>query len=249
MQHSKATVLAAAAVGLIASGAMAADITLTPNYRGAVDEQPPRVAFGDAPNSQFGVDSWMNSATGKVNAYISDDGTSSDGVTTGAPSLFDRAVTVGEVTGISYYTKDATVDGDDPWFVNFYTQRGTGTNDASWYGKRFTTVVNTSTTTNDWMLNEVTGFRSTSGSDSGTLYSISEWRTTFGGEGFGLISPQTNSGDNGSDAQFDGLIVFLDSETGSVNFEAAPVPEPMAAIGGLGMLGLVAVRRRARTSA
>ena len=237
-------ILAAAGLAAMTAPALADSVTLTPNDLAGVDEDMPRIAYGDAPTPEFGPDSWVNSATGKVNAYVGD-GVDASGVFSGTKSLFGRQVGFSEITAVSYYTKPPTDAGDDDWFVNFYTEADGVDDNAGWYGKRFTLVAEQSALGNGWFLNTVTGFKSTSGSTSGTTFSFSQLATNFAGEMWGAISPQTNSGDKGSDAQIDGLRVELSGgEVGTVDFAAASVPSPSIAMGGLILAGVTALRRR-----
>ena len=244
---TKTQICGAAAVVLFASAASAQTIFVDPINRGAVDEQPPRVAVGDAPTG-FGPDSWMNAANlpdsdFKVNAYISDDGTDTFGNAQPLlPSFGLAGVTVSEIESITYYTK--TPVGADPWFVNFYTERDdAGDNDASWYGERFTlTADQDAPDANGWVLNTVNGARYTSG--AGGTFNFADFLSSFGDEAFGLISPQTNSGDDGSDAMFDGLTLNLTGgRSVSADFGGVAVPEPASMLG-LASLGLLALGRR-----
>lgn len=226
-----------------ASAAAIPTIYVDPINRGAIDEQPPRVAMNDAPTG-FGPDSWMNAAYldgsgNKVNAYISDDGSTSNGTPGVLPNLGLGAISVGDLESIGFYTKTPT--GTDPWFLNFYTATDGSDDDASWYGERFTfTVTSDAPDANGWVWNEVTGAKYTSG--SGGTYNFADFLGTFGSEGFGMISPQTNSGEDGSDAQFDGLVIGL-ANGSSVQVDFTAVPEPTLGLG-LAGAGLLVLRRR-----
>src|SRR6185369_9005484 len=87
--------LAMLAVGaLFATAVKAANTTtITAIPTDVPDEMQPRVATGDAPTGALGSDSWMNSATGKVNYYVT------------PTSLFGYSVNISDIKSISYWTK------------------------------------------------------------------------------------------------------------------------------------------------
>jgi hypothetical protein len=211
----------------ISSAATAGTVTVTPDMVPPGDENQPRIV-ANAPVG-FGPDSWQNSATGKVNLYVT------------PQALFGTSVTIGQVASISYWTKNSV--GSENWYVNIYTP---GPGD-SWYGKRFFAESNIGddATTADWQPNTVDGMTRTSGSPQ-TTQTFSDWRTSYSAEVIASFSPQTNSGLNGSDGQIDGMkITLTDGRSGIVDFAAvAPVPLPAALPAGLALFGLVAAKRK-----
>jgi hypothetical protein len=231
MKSRSKSLVACLLLGL-AAPAFAASNTVTLYPNNVPDEMNPRGVQGDFP-AGYGSGSWMNSATGKVNAYVTPN------------DLFGHGITVGDIGSINYFTKAPA--GTSNWFVIIYTAPdAAGGNDSSWYGQRF---VNSDyvgyTSDGAWHDNSVSSILRTSGSAfSGSL---ADWTTAYAAKNVLFFSVHTDSAVNGSDAQIDGLRVALNGtsgEVGTVNFEAVPVPTPAAAAGGLALLGLSALKRR-----
>lgn len=225
---------------LCATAAQAGSITITPDT--VPDAQEPRVNYGDAP-AGYGPDSWQDSATDKVNWHARY-GADGDYLT----SLFgaDAAnMTINNLVSISYNVKSTT----EHWFLKIYTRPDGENDNSSWYGERFTNNYTSIATDDEWHEQSTDGtmvFSNDFNSGESGL-SLADLQGSYGNELVEMISVQTNSGP-GIAGFMDGLTIVAnfggDDVTGTVDFVSAPVPSPMAALGGMGLLGLVSLRRR-----
>lgn len=225
----------AACAGLSAS-TKAATTNLTLYSNVPTDESTPRTV-ADAPNVQFGPDSWQNTALAnpaKVNAYVT------------PSALFGHSVTISDIASISYFTK--TSAGQVNWFLNIYTDPELG-GDASWYGQKFTNSDYGSYAADGaWHSNNVSLLTRTNsaGAAIGPDEGLAAWKASYGSKMIQYFSPQTSSINNDTDSQIDGLVVTLtNGDIGNVNFAAVPLPAAVwAGMGLMGALGFKGFRRQ-----
>lgn len=163
--------------------------------------------------------------------------------------LFDRAVTLGEVARMSYWTKKGATHTADPrdWFLAIYTDPYTGDfSTPTWYGDRIGTepyfssnLADPANTWNNWTTNGATNklrfFESTQGAPGANFgsYTDPDWATFVGGNalsgspyaGHGILffSVQTGSAwAAGFTGQLDGFRIELtDGSVANINFEAS----------------------------
>jgi hypothetical protein len=163
-------------------------------------------------------------------------------------SLFGRSVTLGEVAGLSYWTKKGSTHVDDPrdWFVNIYTKLYPGQT-VSFYGARIGTepyfsenLTDPANAWNQWTSNGPTNwlrfFESTYGYFGS--YTDPHWSAFVAGNSLaGSHGPSTpyatqevlffsvqtsSSGAAGFTGQLDGLRIELtDGSVANINFEAS----------------------------
>jgi len=224
-------VVTATAVRTMASDPTTTTVVVTPAYPGfsgvvAVD--------GDAAPG-YTVGSLRSGGVAKSEVYFTPE------------YLFGRAVTIGEVQNISYWTKKGTthlVDAAD-WFLAMYTKPYAG--DAStptWYGDRIGTepyfsdsIADPANTWNQWTTGGATNrlrfFESTAGAPGATFgsYSDPDWDafksnnalsgSPYSGHDILYFSAQTGSAwAAGFTGQIDGLRIELsDGSVAHVNFE------------------------------
>jgi hypothetical protein len=165
-------------------------------------------------------------------------------------SLFGgRAVTLGEIAGISYWTKKGTTHVAEPrdWFLAIYTKPYAGdVSTPGWYGDRIGTepyfsadIADPANTWNQWTTdadgpNRLRFFESTAGAPGATFgsYTDPEWAAFVAGNALSgqpyasrevfLFSVQTGSAwAAGFEGQVDGLRIELtDGSVANINFEA-----------------------------
>lgn len=186
-----------------------------------------------APGYQFG--SFASNGSGKTDIYFTPE------------SLFGRAVTIGEVAEISYWTKKGTLHTSDPadWYLTIYTKPYPG--DAStpaWYGDRYGSEpyfsINLNAPVNTWNQwstdgpsNQLRFFESTQGAPGANFgsYTDPDWATFKAANGLSgtpragqailFFSIQTGSAwAAGFTGKLDGLRIKLaDGSVAKVNFE------------------------------
>jgi hypothetical protein len=163
-----------------------------------------------------------------------------------------REVALGDVAGISYWTKKGTTHVADPgdWFINIYTKPYVGdASSATWYGDRIGTepyfsanLSDPANTWNQWSTggasNKLRFFESTQGAPGANYgsYSDPDWSTFIAGNALSgsayaahkilYFSPQTASGwAAGFTGQIDGLRIELtDGSVATINFEPISTP-------------------------
>ncbi|MBI5946939.1 MAG: right-handed parallel beta-helix repeat-containing protein [Chloroflexi bacterium] len=163
-------------------------------------------------------------------------------------SRFGRAVTVGEVAKISYWTKTGATHAVDPrdWYLTIYTKPYPGdVSTPSWYGDRIgaepyfsASLADPAATWNQWSTdgpnNKLRFFESTAGAPGATFgaYTDPDWDTLkannalsgspYGGHAILFFSIQTGSAwALGFTGQLDGFRIELtDGSVATVNFEA-----------------------------
>ena len=216
---------------------------------------------GNTSNSApgFGSQSWQLAGNGKGEVYIP------------AALLFSGPVTINDIRSISYSTNKPGNGGDVDWALYIYTMP-TGDGDSSgWYKSRlnaepyFTSSTVAPNTWNEWSTggsNPLKFYDQPRSGNYGTYSdpTLSDLQnsTSYNGRDYGveeilLISLQTGSGwSNGFTGLVDGLTIELtNGDVYSINLEAEPTPEPasLAIWGGIGMVGLIAARRRRKLAA
>lgn len=243
------------AVGLVASAAQAASLTVLPSDLANT--------VGDASSSApgFGTGSLGQIPGPKAEFYVD------------ALTLFGHAVKVKEIASISYWTKKDT--GTVDWYLALYTAKQNDAGDkGSFYRSRlnaepsFTGASYAPGAWTQWSTNDATNPlkfsdepRTGSFTASPTLADIQagsvNWNAAIGSgptswdyreESISLFSLQTGSGWSGSFSGFvDGLTVTLTSgEVSTVNFEAVAVPVPASLTAGLLGLAIVFILSRRR---
>jgi hypothetical protein len=167
-------------------------------------------------------------------------------------ALFGRALKVGQVKSMSYWTKKGNthvVDAAD-WFLNIYTKPFVGdVSTPTWYGSRFGSepyfsinLAETADAWNQWTTdvanNQLRFFESTQGAPGATFgsYTDPEWTTFIAGNSLGTTVPRKNqevlffSIQTGSAwaagfmGQVDGVTIEIyDGSVATINFEASAV--------------------------
>ncbi len=233
---SLAALVLAGAAGL--AGAATTNFTVTPTSVGVFDANNVVGVPGDyAP--AFNRSSIASDGTGKTDAYFS------------AESLFGRAVTVGEVSSISYFTKTGALHTVTPydWALVIYTKPYAGdVSTPTWYGDRYgaepyfsANLVDPVNTWNLWSSNGATNqlrfYESTAGAPGATFGSYTDPNlATFisqpalsgqarASQQILTFSLQTASAwADGFTGKLDGFTITLtDGSVARVNFEADTV--------------------------
>jgi hypothetical protein len=207
---------------------------------------PSSPVFGSGGNNVVGVP--QDAAPGYQFGSFASNGTAKTDMYFPPQSLFGRAVTVGEVTAISYWTKKGTLHTSDPgdWYLTIYTEPYTGhLSTSGWYGDRYGAEpyfsVNLDAPANAWNQwstdgpdNKLRFFESTQGAPGANFgsYTDPDWDTFKAAaplSGIGVranqsilyFSLQTASGwAAGFTGQLDGLRIQLsDGSVATINFE------------------------------
>jgi hypothetical protein len=168
-------------------------------------------------------------------------------------SLFGRAVKVGQVQSMSFWTKKGTTHVVDPrdWYLNIYTKPFAGdVSTPTWYGSRFgaepyfsINLVDPANTWNEWTtdgaINQLRFFESTQGAPGATFgsYTDPEWTTFIAANSLGTTVPRKNqevlffsiqtasAWAAGFEGQVDGVTIQLtDGSIATINFEASAPP-------------------------
>ncbi len=193
------------------------------------------------PNSMVGVP--QDSAPGFNFGSVASNGISKTDIKFTPEQLFGRAVTLGEISSMSYWTKKGSTHAVNPvdWYLNIYTKPYAGDVSAStWYGDRIGTepyfaanINDPANTWNQWTTdgpaNKLKFFDSSAGYFGS--YSDPDWDTFVAGNSLSgspyaghevlFFSPQTSSsGAPGFTGQIDGIIIELtDGSIAKINFE------------------------------
>lgn len=217
---------------------------------------------GNTSNSApgFGSQSWQQTPGSKAILYIP------LGVLAGRP------VTVSEIESISYWTNKPGDGGAPDWTLLIYTTPEFDGDDADWWYRSrlnaepyFTQSTVAPNTWHEWSTDDPTNplkfyDSKRNGGYAGTYNdpTLQEIQNGYYGRDYGIeeimfISLQTGSGwSNGFTGLVDGLtIVLRNGDEYYINLEAEPTPEPasLAIWGGIGMVGLIAARRRRKLAA
>ncbi len=188
----------------------------------------------------FGTGSFASDGVGKTDMYFTPE------------ALFGRAVKVGQVKSMGYWTKKGTTHtspNEADWFLNIYTKPFAGdVSIPTWYGSRFGSepyfainLAETAGAWNQWTTdganNQLRIFESTQGAPGANFgsYTDPEWTTFIAGDSLGTTVPRKNqevlsfSIQTGSATaagfmgQVDGVRIELtDGSVATVNFEACP---------------------------
>jgi hypothetical protein len=221
-----------------ASYGATANFTVTPTSVGVFDSNNTVGVPGDAAPG-FPMGSIASDGTGKTDAYFTPE------------NLFGRAVTVGEVASITYWTKTGATHTVSPadWSLLIYTKPYAGdVSTPTWYGDRYGAEPYFSSNLNDpantWNLwstsaatNQLRFFESTAGAPGANFgtYNDPDWATFVSQNGLSgqpraaqeilFFSLQTGSAwADGFTGQLDGLTITLtDGSVARINFEADAV--------------------------
>ncbi|MEX0886372.1 MAG: hypothetical protein WD009_08030 [Phycisphaeraceae bacterium] len=231
-------------VATCASTAAGASLTVDETYAG-IQGQPVVGAEGDhAPG--FATGSWQAGGNGWTQIYLD------------PMDLFGRAVTVGELQSISYWTRKDNAGTEVDWYLHIYTDPYAGSPGSAWYGNRINTepyfAQNLDAPADQW--NEWV----TDADEDNRLRFYDSSTGYFGSYTDGFLQDLVNdpayadqsiltfalaigSGwADGFTGQVDGLTITLaDSTTATVNMEVIPLPP--AALAGLALLGAVGLGR------
>ena len=215
------------------------DTTVTPCSTVFDSKHVVGVADDAAPG--FGTGSFASDGESKTDMYFTPE------------SLFGRAVKVGQVARLSYWTKKETTHVANPadWFLNIYTKPFAGdVSTPTWYGSRFGSepyfsinLTDPADTWNQWTTdgvnNQLRFFESTAGAPGATFgsYTDPDWATFLAGNSLGTTVPRKNqeilsfSIQTGSawaagfTGQVDGFKIELnDGSVATINFESSAPP-------------------------
>ena len=227
------TALACSSLGLAAT---VSNFVVTPSspFFGGGPQHVVGIAADSAPGYPFG--SFGSDGVGKSDLYFPPE------------ALFGREVLIGEIEGITYWTKKGTTHAASPsdWFLNIYTKRYTGQTGASFYGIRIGTelyfsagMVDPVNTWNQWTTDGPTNYLRFFESTYGYFGSYSDPHFTafvagssvsgvrgasrpYASQPILAFSPQTASAwAAGFTGKLDGLSIMLtDGSIANINFEA-----------------------------
>jgi hypothetical protein len=165
-------------------------------------------------------------------------------------------LTLGQITAIAYDHKQAFVGND--WQLKVYTVSSASTG-SGWYGYRLNYDLSTATSGGTWS----TFTDTNGGAERIKAFNASDIYNSSNPSGFSSllgtassqqvmffdISAGANSGGYPFNTYLNSIKIETNTAAGTSTINAVPVPLPMAAPAGLAIIGLVALKRRARACA